>query len=140
MADPVDTATLRAAVEAYENAPYGDDMYAKDVRLAASATWMLVAAADEIDGLRQSLDEAIGPHCSSCGNAIDPAVCWCGDGPAAQHCDETHPFIPMGCDCSRAERDWQKVATARGERLWQTQRELEALTARVAAMTEASRG
>lgn len=68
--------------------------------------------------LEQDLEMATGPHCSSCGNAIDPECCWCGDGPESKHFDETHGFIPMGCDCCRAERDWKKIASALRERIW----------------------
>lgn len=64
----------------------------------------------DIIELRQALDAAEGPHCSSCGNAIDPDTCWCGDG---QHdAYDGHAFVPMGCDCLRVDREWQVVASA----------------------------
>lgn len=78
---------------------------------------------------QQALDMAIGPHCSGCGNSIDPECCWCGDGPAATHYDETHGFIPMGCDCARGDRDWKKAASALREQTWQLRKALRAALA-----------
>jgi len=68
--------------------------------------------------LRQQIEDATGPHCSGCGNAIDPECCWCGDAPASHRWDDSHGFVPMGCDCSRADQDWKKLASALREQLW----------------------
>lgn len=73
---------------------------------------------NHVIGIEQSLEDATGPFCSSCGNSIDPDVCWCGDYALHHSGYEGHHFVAMGCDCSRGDRDWKKLATARGERLW----------------------
>ena len=92
-------------------------MVAEDPSVLTTLIGALRHARAEIGGLQQDLDMATGPRCTSCGNPIDPDVCWCGDGPSDKHHDETHGFIPMGCDCCRADRDWQKMACALRETL-----------------------
>lgn len=84
----------------------------------------LGTAAMELDLLR-------GPHCSSCGNPVDPDCCWCGDDHGPQHDrggDGGHGFVPMGCDCGRDPRDldWRKLAGSLRQRLRSTERDLAA--------------
>lgn len=62
----------------------------------------------EVERLRGELDEANveiealrGPICDRCGCAFDSTTCWCGDGEHASH--DGHYFVPMGCNCSRAD-------------------------------------
>jgi hypothetical protein len=50
--------------------------------------------------------------CDGCGNEIDPDVCGCGGLRDDGH--DGHSFIPMGCDCYRAElpervKAWRKM-------------------------------
>lgn len=48
--------------------------------------------------------------CDGCGQEIDPDCCGCG-GSKEGHgnvMNEGHPFIPMGCDCYRAEQHVQR--------------------------------
>jgi hypothetical protein len=76
----------------------------------------------EVEQLSYAVEHELGPHCSSCGNAIDPDCCWCG-ADEKQHRNEEHGFVPMGCDCSRdpRDRDWMQTASALRENLWQAQ-------------------
>jgi hypothetical protein len=55
---------------------------------------------DDIAGLRQALEDLAGPHCSSCGYAIDPDVCHCGED-VDKHAGgfDSHAPVPMGCQC-----------------------------------------
>lgn len=41
--------------------------------------------------------------CPGCGNEIDPDCCGCGDPREGHSLYAGHPFIPMGCDCYRAD-------------------------------------
>lgn len=78
------------------------------------------AAQDRTIGeLRQALDLATGPHCPSCGNAIDPDTCHCGEL-VDRHdpMNDGHSAVPMGCMCGYAEPDWKQLATFRGEYIW----------------------
>lgn len=90
---------------------------------------------NHIIGLAHSLDDALGPHCTSCGNSIDPDVCWCGDYAKSHSGYDGHSFVAMGCDCSRHERDWKKLASSRGHLLWQTMRERDELKKAVDGLT-----
>lgn len=40
--------------------------------------------------------------CVKCGSEVDYNTCWCGIE-SQRHALETHGFVPMGCDCLRAE-------------------------------------
>lgn len=92
------------------------DALSKDLDAAhlagAAIAAELQTANDDRARLRQDLDMATGPHCSCCGNPIDPDCCWCGSdhGPRHNFPGDGHDFIPMGCDCGRYERDWKKLA------------------------------
>lgn len=88
----------------------------------------------DISGLRQSLDDATGPHCSSCGNAIDPDCCHCGDSEAGHGGYDSHPFVPMGCVCGYHEQDWKRQCGALRERLWAANREIERLNSAVVVL------
>jgi hypothetical protein len=79
----------------------------------------LQSAIAEIDRMTADLEHATGPHCSSCGNAIDPDCCWCGTEEKHHHAEE-HGFVPMGCDCSRdpCDVDWRKIASNLRRLLW----------------------
>lgn len=74
----------------------------------------------EREAMQQQIDLALGPHCTSCGNPIDPDCCWCGTAGESHLGIDDHGFIPMGCDCGRYERDWKQIAKARGVLLWRT--------------------
>ena len=41
--------------------------------------------------------------CPHCKNEIDLDSCWCGSGKNGHPYDLGHNFVPMGCDCGRAE-------------------------------------
>jgi len=61
----------------------------------------------------------IPEKCSGCGNDIDPEVCWCGEL-LKGHGFDGHFFVPMGCDCYRAnkpeeEREMNVVKYGAGE-------------------------
>lgn len=63
----------------------------------------------EIADLRRRL----GPHCASCGNAINLDVCQCGS-PVHGHANEGHTIVPMGCACHLDHQpDWQRIAETR---------------------------
>ncbi len=89
--------------------------------------------------LQQELELAIGPHCTRCGNAIDPDMCHCGDY-VKQHDPQQdgHMAVPMGCTCGYADPDWKQLAKTRGELLWQKCRELDRL--KTAVPKEADHG
>ena len=76
------------------------------------------------DQLRRELEEARGPHCTGCGNAIDPDVCHCGEYAKDHNQGSGHSPVPMGCDCHRDDTDWRKVANTRGMLLWQARQRL----------------
>lgn len=58
---------------------------------------------DDIAGLRQALDDLLGPHCTSCGSSIDPDICHCGEDVAAHAGGfDSHAPVPMGCVCHLA--------------------------------------
>lgn len=67
--------------------------------------------------LQEALDMATGPHCSSCGQAIDPDCCWCGSKDCNQW-NDGHSFTPNGCICGFAQRDWPRLASGLREELW----------------------
>lgn len=91
------------------------DMNEADTALVLAAPVLVKKLVAEVAGLRQSLDDALGPHCTGCGHAIDPDVCWCGGTRGADgrsiHAED-HGFVPMGCDCARHpdDRDWKRAA------------------------------
>ncbi len=105
----------------------------RDLRDVQTAAGLVEEARRDLE---QALEAATGPHCPSCGNAIDPDTCWCGDA-CDRHYDPNvgHAFVTMGCDCARhpADRDWKKAARALRELAWQTANELERVKAQLAA-------
>ncbi len=123
-----DLAAARAERDAFATSEAGTRMAHGNV------CRQLDAAITERDDARQVLDMAIGPHCSGCGSAIDPDCCWCGDALGSHNGDDGHPFVAMGCDCLRAERDWRRVATAHRERAWTLTRNLDAARAELATV------
>lgn len=89
-----------------------------------SEEWTSLERAErEVGELREALDMATGPHCSTCGNAVDPDVCHCGDYEQGHGGYDSHPFTPMGCVCGYADPNWKQLATSRGELLWKQRAE-----------------
>ncbi len=78
---------------------------------------------NEVGELRMAIDDVLGPHCSSCGNPIDPNSCHCGDS-IDHHRSEDHVPVPVGCVCGYANTDWKALAKSRGEFMWQQRDEL----------------
>lgn len=83
----------------------------------------------------RSLADALGPHCSSCGNAIDEDWCHCGSAVAGHGRGDGHAPVPMGCTCGYdgMERDWKKIAETRHLIAWQLRSERDAALARLEA-------
>lgn len=136
-ADGVPIADFEMLDEHFEDTEENPPRIEEDAAFCAAARTAIPAYEAALAAAEQASDMALGPHCTGCGNAIDPEWCWCGDGPESKHFDETHGFIPMGCDCARADRDWKKLATSRGETLWTTEKDRADLAAKLAAMTAA---
>jgi hypothetical protein len=53
------------------------------------------------DEMRAALD-ALNPTCDGCHRKIDENTCYCGN-PREGHGHSEHDFVPMGCDCFRAQ-------------------------------------
>jgi hypothetical protein len=85
----------------------------------------IVPIAEALLAAEYTLESLTGPHCQSCANPIDPDTCWCGTG--VPHYDDGHDFVPAGCDCMRYERDWKKLAVARGQLLGQALSKIRAM-------------
>jgi len=87
-------------------------------------TWILAIKAQrpQVADLQLTLEEVTGPHCSSCGNAIDPTVCWCG-APSTGHRGDEHSFVPSGCTCGygppTTQAEWMRVVNNLREQLHQ---------------------
>ena len=94
--------------------------------IAACSPEVVLELLDDNVGLRMGLDLAYGPHCSSCGNPIDPDTCHCGQS-AEQHGGEYHGFCPMGCSCG-FEPNWEVLAKSRGDLVGKLRRELAEIT------------
>ena len=99
-----------------------------------SATHLTLTAdlKQQVLELQEALDMATGPHCSSCANPIDPDTCWCGASDCSPY--DGHSFCPMGCTCGfgTENRDWKEYAGKLRELLWQEQRKVAELTAKLA--------
>jgi hypothetical protein len=88
--------------------------------LRSTDVWQRIAE------LEEQLALATGPHCSSCGYAIDPDTCHCGTS-ATHHRAEEHSFVPMGCMCGYPIKphitEWAALAGRIREQLWRARRQ-----------------
>lgn len=62
---------------------------------------------DREDGLHEPSCSSLRPRCEGCGAEIDPDCCGCGDSREG-HVSDTHGFVPMGCNCNRADSQMQR--------------------------------
>lgn len=82
----------------------------------------------QVAGLQQAVDDALGPHCSSCGNPVAEEWCHCGSSIKSHGAGDGHSPVPMGCTCGYAEPDWKALAISRGEYRWKQSKALKAMT------------
>lgn len=90
----------------------------------------------------RSLADALGPHCSDCGNAIDEDWCHCGSAVAGHGQGDGHAPVPMGCTCGYdgMERDWKKIAEARHLIAWRLRDERDSARGWLARTVQIARG
>lgn len=75
--------------------------------------------------------ESLRARCAGCGAAIDPDTCGCGDSRSAGH--DGHFFVPMGCDCYRAEPSTLQLLRRERTQLTAKDGEIEMLKAKLEA-------
>jgi len=93
---------------------------------AADPQTVLGLLEDNVE-LHMGLDLAYGPHCTSCGNPIDPDCCHCGEDHKDSYGMGGHAFVPMGCVCGY-EPNWQELAKSRGNLVGKLRREIAEMT------------
>lgn len=89
----------------------GHGLNAKECSNRGGEVCLLVAEVTKLraenGSLKQELEHSYGPHCSSCGNPIDPEYCWCGSKCSSY---DGHSFVNAGCICSYATPNWEQMA------------------------------
>lgn len=122
MAKAADIADMQKRAFAWVRKPDGS-ILARDSALGEENLALdVLDLVDEVVDLRQSLEMTTGPHCSSCGNPIDPDYCHCGSAIKSHGWDDGHHAVPMGCVCGYADPDWKALAKSRGEFAWKQRR------------------
>lgn len=118
----------------YDAAEDEIDVYRRRVRALHEQLEKLQStdAQQRIAELEEALAMATGPHCSTCGNAIDPEHCHCGEHyDSHSNWSDGHGFVPMGCVCGYIGRDsaaWAGIASNLRENLWRAKRRAIAAT------------